>query len=236
MSEHDLGVFSGPFWLRDLAAAAYSSNTCMRYGCTTCGAMPLRRALLLSAESAQGMEIGPLHESNDLGTLARRLGARTVVDELVMQIRALDTSAGELVSFLLQHLFNAGSEDFYIILERSLEGTPAGERLAQMKAHAAYVAERRNRNEEFNSPGADQKRRAAKAAAKQEEAAKRARKKARSDAARGNDQPYTQVRRIKGLQHVVVPKDYEFRHDSVLVRKVGGDLIISPIPDVGEPE
>src|SRR6266851_9034674 len=54
MHRSELHLFRGETWLSDLIEHAVEVGACVRWGCTTCGAMALRRALRDSASAVLG--------------------------------------------------------------------------------------------------------------------------------------------------------------------------------------
>lgn len=200
----ELGVFSGPYWMKDLAAAVRSSGACTTFVCTTCGASPLRQALVLSAEKAVGSTTGeglswPI-------SIDARLSDDDVLQELVAQVIYLDARSGDLVQFVLRALLASGKQKFSSRLEELLGNSYAADALRSMKARFEVARERHRKHAAFNSPAAIEERKRLRAEERRRRMAARADRKMEIDKVRRSDQRFVVIRRIKHRQVILYRK------------------------------
>ncbi len=225
----ELGVFTGPHWMRDLATAVRRHNICTTFGCTTCGAVPLRTALVLSAEKASGSTTSSARES--VAAINARLTQDDVLQHLVSQVTSLGPSSADLIGFVVLTLLYSGKQPFTSRLEALLGDSYAGTVLRQIKMRDEEARERRRKHAAFNDPAAVEERKRLRAEEIRRRASLRASRKRKIDGARRPNERFASIKHVKHRQVVFIPKDFEFRGNSVLIRKEGDDLIFSPGPE-----
>lgn len=124
-----LPTFEGTRWLNDLIEYSVSANVCTSWGCTTCGAMQFRSAIIQSARAAVG-------EDN-----------LDVDEEVARQLNRVDVKAETFhaVRFVILFLYYVcgRSSDFENSILRHFDSSPAGAVYRSMVTHhAALVASR----------------------------------------------------------------------------------------------
>ena len=106
---------TGRHWLAALIDRATRRDYCMRTNCSTCGALPFRRALWAGAEHA-----APLLPENEIADQLATLPADTSSEAMRLVIYDLYRRVGE-----------AGVDR----LAKTLADTPAGDEYRRMQAH-----------------------------------------------------------------------------------------------------
>lgn len=165
----DLPVFYGKQWLVHLIDRAASVGACVRWGCTTCGAVAFRQSLLASAKSAVA--------GND---------ERAILFEVARQIRSVPGTADQIAAMrfviMLLHA-RAGDEMFEQQLLPFFTRAPAVREYRAMKAHHETVMARRREHELRNSPDEIRRRKTLRKKIKDEKLAIRATRKLEIDRA-----------------------------------------------------
>ena len=165
-----LPTFAGATWLLDLVTHATGVGACMNWGCTTCGALPFRRAVTESANLAAGPGATEHQVSVEIAT---QLGTFPASASWVPAIR-----------FLLMFLYaERGKLEFERDLLPLIASSPAESEYQAMAAHYARVVERRRLHEAANDPEEIARRKTLKETEKQERLAMRAIRKAEIDRA-----------------------------------------------------
>lgn len=163
MTSHDSGG-----WLEAVLVEARDAGWCTQPYCTTCGCLEFRKAFWSAAARQAGVGTALLKSARSPRDLFEGFSAgdrEATVRALVAGLRQLPpewcgtgafrTIIIDLYPPLIQHgvLLNLATE---------LSGTPAGEGLAQMEAHAESVRAKRAQQKIYESPEAVEERKRAK--------------------------------------------------------------------------
>lgn len=170
MHAGELPTFVCNAWLLELTTHAVDIGACVSWGCTTCGAMPFRHALIESART----ELGASPTDHEL---SREIAAR---------LRDLPDGPEfiEATRFVLMFLYvRSGSNIFENDLIPLFVRSPAEREYKAMAEHHARIMEQRHAHEMRNDPEGIARGKAFKEAEKQERFARRAVRKAEIDRA-----------------------------------------------------
>jgi len=187
-------------WLKEILSRG---GWCTSPHCTTCGALEFRRAVWLEAARQAGVDVTSRFGRRDrslaflemMSAVEREATVRAVVAGLrglpseLVATEGFRTIMIDLHPPLLLH-------GVPMSLGEELAGTPAGEALARMEAHAAAVWAARARRAEYESPEAVEERRRRKRA-------KRARAHAARQA-RGRRRNAERLALLEALGHLPV--------------------------------
>ena len=157
-----LPPFTGRQWLNDLVRFSARNNVCTKWGCTTCGARPFRKALLANASSAAGAGDQEIDEE-----IARQLANVDVDDQTSHTIRFV---------ILFLYYLRGRSADFESDLLPLFARSPAGGVYQAMLTHYSTLQARPD-------PAVSAKQRELRARRKQERLTARQLRKAEIDAA-----------------------------------------------------
>jgi hypothetical protein len=163
-SDRDLPTFGGEDWLAQLMTHALERGACVRMNCTTCGAMPFKKALWAGAEAAAPM-----------------LPADEIARQLSCQPH--DTDEGGL-RFVIYELYRHVGGEELAHMSGLFVSTKAGEQYQLMVEHDRSVALKRQRYAEMNDAAAVAVRRTAAKTERAERHAERIATKLALDAAR----------------------------------------------------
>lgn len=150
-------------WLEAVIVGAQNSGWCTRPYCTTCGCLEFRRAYWVAAARQAGMTSRfasarlPRGILVEVSSAEREMLVRTLVAGLRLLPRRLSDSEAfrTIIIDLDPPLILHGVP---MDLDTELAGTPAGEALARMRAHAEMVRARGKQREAFESPQATEER------------------------------------------------------------------------------
>lgn len=155
-------------WLTEILASARDRNACMEPNCTTCGALPFRKALWASAEAA-----------------SPEAAAKAVADQLEKLEPPFDVKR---IRFVLWELNRTIGSKKMSELPEDFAKSYAGYIYRQMLEHEEGILARRKEHEFRNNPIEVERRRAEKKAQKGRRHRARLKAKAERDAARTKDQ------------------------------------------------
>jgi len=150
-------------WLEAVLVGAQDARWCMRPYCTTCGCLEFRLAFWAAAAREAGMAIRFVSARHPQDFLAGFSGTdrEVIVRTLVAGLRQLPPQWSDSEAFrtiiidLDPPMILHGVP---MALDSELSGTPAGEGLARMRAHAEGVRAERERREAYESPRAVEER------------------------------------------------------------------------------
>lgn len=150
-------------WLEALLVGAQDAGWCMRPYCTTCGCLEFRRAYWAAA-ARQAEIVSPFESTRPLRDILVEISAakrEALVRTLVAGLRELPPLWSDSEAF--RTIINDLDPPLILhgvpmALDIELSGTPAGEALARMRAHAEEARTRRERHDAFESPQAVEER------------------------------------------------------------------------------
>jgi hypothetical protein len=154
-------------WLAEIMSRARDKNTCMQPNCTTCGAIPFRKALWASAE-----------------TVSPGRAAKAIADQLQKLEPPLDV---EGIQFVLWELNRTIGPREMSELAQGFNTSHSGDVYRRMLAHEESIAAKRKEHELRNDPVEVERRRAEKKAEKAQQHSIRLAAKAERDARRTRD-------------------------------------------------
>lgn len=165
MRHKDIPTFTGNAWLANLLDYAVTSNACVSWGCTTCGAQPFRDALVHSAQST-GRSDSLYEIAGQLSKVAVRPGYVEAIRFVIMFLNA-----------------KASSVTFNERLLPLITGSPAEGVYRAMLAHHEKVTARRRAHELRNDPNEIKRHKQQRAHEKRIRLAERAQRKSEIDKA-----------------------------------------------------
>lgn len=176
-------------WLEAIIVRALADNWCTKPYCTTCGTLRFRMAYWIEAAKQSGIkpfERAVRHPNAWLAQFSVE-ERETIFQMLVGGLRQLPLRAHytEAIRTIFCDLdARPAAQGAPFDLDTAVAGTPAGAELARMRAHAARLAEMRQRREDFDNPQAIEARRRVKRAKRQQREREHALRQSRRNAER----------------------------------------------------